>query len=234
MTPGDQFVIVIQVPAGRLPTFRGQSWVAVEANADEKAARARFHALRPALSGLKAAAVMMKAAITAEMKVEPLRTIMSKDAEFWRLRSAEIAVASREQIQDWRTAVDALMAQDEAEAMARRPGQRAPAAPKRAGAAVLGVGLAVALGLALTIAVRGLRGDGNVVAAGPPTFFQSDPRDPSIVIEYTLGQDGTRHVVRRITREQLESGQTAAADQAAANKPKTLADGINVFLRVRQ
>lgn len=233
MKPGDQFVIVVQVPAGRLSTFRGQSWVAVEAMADEQAARARFHALRPALNGLKAAAVLMKAAITTDMKVEPLRTLMCKDAEFWRLRSAEISVAAREQIIDWTTAAGELLARDEAEAQARRPGQRPPTAPQRTGLVVLGLALAVVGGLAGAIVLRGLRGEATVVASGPPTYFQSDPRDPNIVIEYMTGEDGARKVVRRITREQLESGQ-AATDPAAAAKPKTLADGINVFLRVRQ
>lgn len=235
VAPGNTHLIVVHFPAGRMATFRGLGWVALEASANEQAARARFHALKPAFEGLEAAAVLMKAVVHPDMKVEGVRAFMSKDAEFWRLKGAEIGVASREQVDEWQTAAAELVALGQAEALARRPGQRK--AEPSAGYPVWAVTAAcavVAVGLSVAAAVR-------FSAAHPPeasrgnSIFLSDPRDPNIVVEYAIAEDGLPRAVRRMHREELEPGAAKSPSQTdGAAKPKTLADGINVFLRVRQ
>lgn len=234
VTPGDTHVIVVHMPPGRLTTFRGLGWVALEAYPDEQQARARFHALKSAFEGLKAAAVLMKALVHQDMRIDCVRTIMSKDAEFWRLKDVDIGTASREQVKEWQAAAAELMVPDGAEALARRPLRR-KAEPSK------GPVWAVAAALAVLVMGIGVAAALRFPTAPPPeasrnnNLFMSDPRDPNFVIEYAVAVDGSRKAVRRLTRDDLQSGAATTPEHTnGTSKPKSLADRINVFLGIRQ
>lgn len=231
---GDTHVIVVHLPPGRLTSFRGLGWVALEAKADEHEARTRFHVLKPAFEGLKAEAVLMKAVVHHDMRIEGVRTLMSKDAEFWRLKAADIGIASREQIDEWQAAASELVALEQAEALAWRPALRkvetskGPVWAVAATCAALAVGFWVAATLGFSTAPHEQPLRGN-------TIFLSDPRDPNFVFEYAVASDGSHTAIRRMTRDELQLASSTSPEHTnGIKKPKTLADGIDVFLRIRQ
>jgi hypothetical protein len=205
VTPGDTHVIVVHMPPGRLTTFRGLGWVALEAYPDEQQARARFHALKSAFEGLKAAAVLMKAFVHQDMRIECVRTIMSKDAEFWRLKAVDIGTASREQVKEWQAAAAELLAQDGAEALAPRPLQRKAEPSKGPVWAVAAAFAVLVIGFWVAAALR-FPTTPSPEASRNNNLFMSDPRDPNIVIEYAVADDGSRKAVRRMTRDELQAG----------------------------
>ncbi|MHB2169157.1 hypothetical protein [Alsobacter sp. R-9] len=232
---GETNVIVVSIPPGRLSSFRGRGWVGVETFPAERTARVRFHALAPALNGLGAGAVLVRAVLGSDLSLTDPRPLVSKDAEFWRLRGADLRMADREQIEEWLKSAAALIAQDEAKALSRRPGKKVVQGRGIPWPALATAGLAAVATLFIGFVVL-LPGKRTVETAVPRsnTIFLSDPRDPSVVIEYELSPDGSRRPLRRITREEHEAGPARRAEAGGEPRNKTLADGINVFLRVRQ
>ncbi len=229
---GETHVILVKIPPGRIKSFRGKGWVGVEIIADERPARARFHALRPALYALGAGGVLVRALVDADQKVSELRPLMAKDAEFWRLRGQSLRMASREQIAEWTDCAAALIAADAADIFAGRAGQKHARRSALTFPAIATASASFAFVLAAGLVTRQPATAPNL-AAEANTSIVSDPRDPTYVMVYAVSDDGTRRLLRRITREQFEtsgSGPPASAE----SKPKTLLDGITAFLRVRQ
>jgi hypothetical protein len=227
------FHLIVRLAAGKMPGWRGTGWVCVEHFAEEHHGRDRFHVLRPALDGLQASAALIRG--TAQPSTRTVthdRTVISRDAEFWTLRSAEIRLAGRELADLWQREtgrlVTAAAAREAARLAMRRPA-RNPWAMRANIAVFATVFVTIVVGTRLLMPdeapfpvspISAINRDGT-------TVLVPDPKDPSMMVEYELHPDGTRTAISRIPRSQK-------APDPSEKRPRTLAEGVNMFLRVRQ
>jgi hypothetical protein len=236
----DAFHLILKLQPGSLPEWRGSGWVCVESYAQERQGRDRFHVLRPALDALHASAALIRGtAQAASRTVSHDKTIIARDAEFWTLRSAEIRIVGRELEEIWKSESSRLIAEEAARDAARlaapRPAARTAQAQKMSmatsGALFAGafVAVIVGTGLAMPTSPTDPVSSISLVKREGTTVLVPDPKDPSMLIEYLLHPDGTRTVVTRMPRSQK-------IEDRAGTPPgqRSLAEGVNVFLRVRQ
>jgi hypothetical protein len=246
----ERFLIVARVTSRQLPSFPAKGWVAVEVFQDETAARERFHALRTPLEDMKLGAVLIRALTSSTFeRIAYEKTIISKDADFWDLQSAEITRASRQQQDEWNAGVERVLhdreeRRHEAEkaAVAARAGQASRPSASRQSIMVAAGSFAIvlAVGLAFVLRSEAPGVDASLAKArdGTTTLILADPNDPRIMVEYVLRPDGSRTVVRRITRDDMAS---SAYDEANATSPaggeggrKNLVEAINGFFAFRK
>lgn len=233
----DPFLIVIRIPPGGLAEWRGLGWTCVESYFEEREARDRFHVIRPAVEASRASAALIRGVPDPERRVvHYTRTIMSKDAEFWTLQKAEIRMAGREEEALWHRSVARLLAELAARdgaPKARKPQPKPPLVPVRvqaAGLFALGAAAVLATYVALPQASDRPSATFSTVKRNGTTILVPDPRDPSALIEYELRDDGTRIAIGKVARGEPRSTESTGE----SGKSRTLVEGINMFLRVRQ
>jgi len=247
----DRHLLVVRLPDG-LPGFASGQWVAVEDFEDEWSGRQRFHAVRVVIETLRGGAVLVRAFVAPRLdRIEYLKTVMSKDTEFWRLYNVEIFKATPEQRGEWIAAAEAILAKDEADSLAlltHRRRRSASASSKLTGMLVGAAGGIAAVAVAVSIATipepPALPLDASTVRArsGGLSITLADPADPKILIEYEIWQDGTRREVRRFPSGQQRPANTTRVETpaeapgvpAGERQQRSLADGINMFTRFRQ
>ncbi len=247
----EKLLIVVRVTSRQLQKFPARGWVAVEVFSDETSARARFHALRLPLEELKVGAVLVHALTTPDFEyIEYQKTVISKDADFWELQSADIIRASEDQQSEWNECIAATLKRIEEKRVAldaaaalrkagkpieeRKSRQRSKAFAACAGF-VLVAGIGVAVGLsgnkppapdwALQQARRGI-----------VTVIMADKNDPNMLIEFELKDDGSRRLVRRISQSEakaLARQQDVETTQAHDQGQQSLTDALNRFFAVR-
>ena len=236
----DPFHLIVKLTPGLLPGWESGGWVAVESFAEENQARDRFHDLRPVLESLRASSAVVRGiAQSSTQTLSHDKTVISRDAEFWTLHSAEIRIAGPDLIDFWSREAARLMAELAARDAARLAPRLAPrpvpkaGKPKRTAALAFG-GAAVAMVVATTLAMRPTTPDPlsatTLARREGTTMLLPDPKDPNFTIEYELKPDGTRTVVARFPNGQRPEPQ----ENGEAKRARTLADGVNTFLRVRQ
>jgi len=247
----DRHLLVVRLPDG-LPGFASGQWVAVEEFEDEWSGRQRFHAVRVVIETLRGGAVLVRAFVAPKLdRIEYLKTVMSKDTEFWRLYNVDIVRATPEQRGEWTAAAEAIMAKDEADSLAllaRRSRRLPSASSKFTGMLVGAVGGMAAVAIAVTIAnspeAPAVPLDASTVRAlsGGMSITLPDPVDSKMLIEYEMRPDGTRREVRKFPRDQqrapeqprVETPAAAPVGPAGERQQRTLADGINGLTRFRQ
>lgn len=247
----DRYLVVARLTQRQLEDFPAKAWVVVEVFNDEAAGRERFHHLRLPLERLKLGAVLIRATTTADFeRIVFEKTVISKDADFWELQHAELMRATQHQQDAWAAAIDGAIA----EAAAEREAAVKAAAEVRAATVRVRSGLqqrhkAMAAGFAAVLAVGGVvavarqaTGPANSVVAKSRdesmTVIIADPGNPRMLTEYALKPDGTRTVVRRLTKEQVEAGVSPAEPDNTAATPastprKSLAEALTGFFSVR-
>jgi hypothetical protein len=236
LADADPFHLIVKLTPDLVPGWESGGWVAVESFAEEQQARDRFHALKPALEGLHAGAAMIRGiAQSSTQTIAHDKTVISRDAEFWTLHSAEIRIAGAELLDLWRREADRLIAESAARNAARhapRPAAK-PVVSKRAAGLAFG-GAVVAMAVATHLAMPPTPPDPvspiSLVKREGTTVLIPDPKDPNFMIEYEFRPDGTRTVVARFPKGQRPEPQ----DSGEPKRPRTLAEGFNAFLRVRQ
>ena len=162
----DRHLLVVRLPDG-LPGFASGQWVAVEEFEDEWSGRQRFHAVRVVIETLRGGAVLVRAFVAPKLdRIEYLKTVMSKDTEFWRLYNVDIVRATPEQRGEWTAAAEAIMAKDEADSLAllARRSRRLPSASSK----FTGMLVGAAGGLAAVAVARSGAGVAKVAAAAAP------------------------------------------------------------------
>jgi len=247
----DRHLLVVRLPDG-LPGFASGHWVAVEDFEDEWSGRQRFHAVRVVIETLRGGAVLVRAFVAPKLdRIEYLKTVMSKDTEFWRLYNVDIVRATPEQRGEWTAAAEAILAKDEADslAMLARRRRRSPgASSKLTGMLVGAAGGLAAVAVAVSIATApeppAVPLDASTVRArsGGMSITLPDPADPKMLVEYEMRPDGTRREVRKFPRDQQRPTEMPRVETPAASpgvpsgerQQRSLADGINGFSRFRQ
>lgn len=230
------FHLIVKLKPGLLAGWESGGWVAVDNFSEEHKARDRFHALRPVLETLRASAAVIRGiGQSSSGTVSHDKTIISRDAEFWTLRRAEIRIAGPDVLDLWHREAARLIA----EAAAKDAARLAPRHPAKAGmskrtAALAFGGAAVALVVATNLAMPPTPPDPvspiSLVKRDGTTVLLPDPKDPNFTIEYELRPDGTRTVVARFPKGQRPEPQ----ENGEPKRPRTLAEGVNAFMRIRQ
>jgi hypothetical protein len=228
--------LIVKLEPGVIAGWEPGGWVSVESFAEEHEAKDRFHALRSVLDALHASAAMVRGiAQTSTQTLSHDKTVISRDAEFWTLHNAEIRIADAALLETWRREAERLAAEDAAK-IARRLAPR-PAPPGRLSKRTVGLGFAgafVAIIGATTLALPPTPPDPtssiSLVRRDGTTILLPDPKDPNFMIEYDLRPDGTRTVVARFPKGQRPEPQ----ENGEPKRARTLAEGVNMFLGVRQ
>lgn len=246
----ERHLIIVRLPAGALPGFPPNSWLLVGDVREEAAARTAFHEAKAALDHLHGAGLLARAVVTEQPRaIGPLKVLASTNIDQWRLRSEDVRRVTVEQRRAW----DACVRE-----FAKRPATKGADAARPAKAPPVLLRPAV-IGAAAALAVFVGAGIVELMQPEPPapmdarialaregrmTVTLPDPSDPKLMIEYLLHPDGTREIVRRIPqssltavrqREEQAAMRGAQAEQGTVHpKPKSLADGMSFFSRIRE
>ena len=257
----ERYLVVVKTTGGLLPSFSSRTWTVVEVIGNEAAARSLFKTLRIPLEVMKIGAVLIRAITTVNCeKIAFERVVVSKDAPFWELQSADIVRATEVQQQEWNGAVERILKAvevEKAEAAAQAARYAAEVHERALAAAAtprpgmrMSLRLAASLFLALSTGgvVVGMMRPGEpeigadlaLAREGTMTIIMPDPSDPRMLAEYALRPDGSRTLVRRMPREAPASPQpprtnpTATAAGEARTPPKTLVEAVSGFFSYRQ
>lgn len=255
----ERYLVVIKTSGGLLPSFSGKTWTAVEAIGNEAAARALFKSLRIPLEVMKVGAVLVRALTTLNCeRIAFERVVVSKDAPFWELQSAEIVRANEAQQQEWDVIINRILkavevekaaAAAQAARLAAEARERVAAPPPPRSGVRTSLRFAASIFLALTTGglVVGMMRDGEApmdaglaqARDGTMTIIMQDPTDPRLLAEYALRPDGSRTLVRRIAREQpTPPVQLRPRPDSQAGEPRTppknLVDAVSGFFSYRQ
>lgn len=228
--------LIVKLKPGVIAGWESGGWVSVESFAEEQQARDRFRALRSVLDTLQASAAMVRGiAQTATQTLSHDKTVISRDAEFWTLHNAEIRIGGVALLEIWRREAARLAAEDAANDARRLAPRPAPLRRLTSPTVALGFGGAfAAIVLATALVMPLTRSDPtysiSTVKRDGTTILLPDPKDPNLMIEYELRPDGTRTVVARFPKGQRPEPQ----ENGEPKRARTLADGVNIFLRVRQ
>lgn len=256
----ERYLVVVKTAGGLLPSFSGRTWTAVEVIGNEAAARALFKSLRIPLEVMKVGGVLIRAITTINCeKIAFERVIVSKDAPFWELQSAEIVRANETQQQEWNAIIDRIIKAVEAEKASAAAEAARKAAELRERVALAAANpragmrhslrFAAALFLALTtggLIVSVMREHEPVMDAdlaqareGTTTIIMPDPADPRMLAEYALRADGSRTLVRRLPRDPASGPPTGRPTQTAGGggdgrpQPKSLVEAVSGFFSYR-
>lgn len=249
---GERYLLVARFTKRQLETFPAKGWVVVEVFNDETSGRERFHEIRLPLERLKLGAVLVRAMTTAGFeRISYEKTVISKDADFWDLKHAELMRATQSQQDSWAATIDSILAEVAAEHEASAvAATQAKVSKAQARAGQHQRHAAMAAGFVAVLAIAGVvafarQGDApaaSMVARGRDdsmTVIIADPTDARMLTEYALKPDGTRTVVRRLTREQVAAGAGSADAEVPASSPtrpakKSLVEALNGFFAFRE